>query len=159
MAGAPEAAGLRARIEAFLDAHHVMTLATAGAAGPWAAAVFYASEGIALYFISSPESRHSLDIEAGGAVAATIQGECADWREIRGIQLEGPAQRLAGAARARAALCYGRKLPLVANLASAPAEIAAALARIEWYQVTPRRIRLIDNTLGFGHKEELTLGP
>jgi uncharacterized protein YhbP (UPF0306 family) len=157
MGGAPEAAGLRERIEAFLGAHRVMTLATAGPAGLWAAAVFYASEGLALYFISAPGSRHCLDIEAGGKVAATIQGECADWREIRGIQLEGSAHRLTGPRRAGAVLCYAKKLPLVANLASAPAEIAAAMARIEWYQVTPRRIRLIDNTLGFGHKEELTV--
>ncbi len=157
MAGAPERLSLRARIEAFLAAHHVMTLATAGPDGPWAAAVFYASEGVELYFLSAPGSRHCRGIEASGAAAAAIHGECRDWREIRGIQLDGSVTRLEGAARAAAALCYGRKFPLVANAASAPAEIAAALARIEWYRVSPRRIRLIDNTLGFGHKEELSL--
>lgn len=150
---------LRERIEAFLGAHQVMTLATAGRAGPWAAAVFYASEGFTLYFVSVSSSRHALDIEANGAVAATIHGECADWREIRGLQLEGTASRLTGTARASAALCYGRKHPLVANLALAPAAIVAAMAKIDWYQVAPRRVRLIDNTLGFGHKEELTLEP
>lgn len=155
MDGAADRSELRERIEAFLGAHHVMTLATTGPAGPWAAAVFYASDGLALYFVSAPTSRHSLDIEAGGTAAATIHAECRDWREIRGIQLEGAASRLDGAARAEAALCYGRKFPLVANLASAPVEIAIALARVEWYQVTPRRIRLIDNTRGFGHREEL----
>ena len=157
MGGAPEGSELRERIEAFLGAHHVMTLATTGPAGPWAAAVFYASDGLALYFVSAPDSRHSQDIETGGAVAATIHGECRDWREIRGIQLEGPAKRLAGAASAAAALHYGRKFPLLANLAAAPAELAAAMTRVAWYQVTPRRIRLIDNTRGFGHKEELSL--
>ena len=157
MGGAPERPELRERIEAFLGEHHVMTLATSGAAGPWAAAVFYASDGLTLYFVSAPGSRHSLEIEASGAVAATIHAECRDWREIRGVQLEGAASRLDGAARAAAALCYGRKFPLVANLASAPAEIAIALARVAWYQVLPRRIRLIDNTRGFGHKEELRL--
>ena len=156
MGGAPDRSELRERIEAFLDAHHVMTLATRGPAGPWAAAVFYANDGLTLYFISAPSSRHSRDIEAGGAVAASIHAECSDWREIRGIQLEGSANRLAGAARAAAALCYGKKFPLLANLAAAPAEIAAAMTRVEWYQVTPQRLRLIDNTRGFGHKEEFS---
>ncbi len=155
MGGAPDRSELRERIEAFLGAHHVMTLATTGPAGPWAAAVFYASDGLALYFVSAPTSRHSVDIAAAGVVAATIHAECRDWREIRGIQLEGAASRLDGAARAAAALCYGRKFPLVANLAAAPVEIAIALARVDWYRVSPSRIRLIDNTRGFGHKEEL----
>ena len=108
MGGVPAQSGQRERIEAFLRAHHVMTLATTGPAGPWAAAVFYASDGLTLYFVSAPTSRHSLEIEAGGVVAATIHAECSDWREIRGIQLEGSANRLAGDASAAAALHYGR---------------------------------------------------
>ena len=36
---------------AYLAGHHVMTLATQGADGPWAAAVFYASDGASLIFL------------------------------------------------------------------------------------------------------------
>jgi len=148
-------AGLRPRIEAFLQAHHVMSLATAGPDGPWSAAVFYASDGLTLYFLSAPASRHGRDIEAGGRAAATIHNEVGDWREIRGLQLEGTAARLSGSDRAAAMARYGEKFPLTAQLSSAPAEIAAAMARVEWYRLSPRRVRLVDNTLGFGHREEL----
>ena len=148
-------AGLRPRIEAFLQAHHVMSLATSGPEGPWSAAVFYASDGLTLYFLSAPASRHSRDIEASGRAAATIHRDIGDWREIRGLQLEGAAKRIGGSERAAALLRYGRKFPLVADLASAPREIAAAMARVEWYRLSPQRVRLVDNTLGFGHREEL----
>ena len=150
-------AGLRPRIEAFLQAHHVMSLATAGLEGPWSAAVFYASDGVTLYFLSAPASRHSLDIASSGRAAATVHKDIKDWREIRGLQLEGEAARLSGGERDAALARYGKKFPLVANLASAPKEIATAMARVEWYRLSPRRIRLVDNSLGFGHREELDL--
>ena len=133
--------GLRPRIESFLQAHHVMSLATSGPEGPWSAAVFYASDGLRLYFLSAPASRHCPDIR--------------DWREIHGLQLEGAAARIAGTERAAAIARYGEEFPLIAKLSSAPREIAAAMARVEWYRLTPRRVRLVDNTLGFGHREEL----
>lgn len=148
-------AGLRPRIEAFLQAHHVMSLATSGPEGPWSAAVFYASEGVTLYFLSAPASRHSRDIEASGRAAATIQKDIGDWREIRGLQLEGAAARIAGSERAAAIARYGEKFPLIAQLSSAPREIADAMAHVECYRLSPRRVRLVDNTLGFGHREEL----
>lgn len=148
-------AGLRPRIEAFLQAHHVMSVATSGPEGPWSAAVFYASDALTLYFPSSPASRHSRDIEASGRAAATIHAETGDWREIRGLQLEGAAARISGTERVAAIARYGEKFPLVAELSSVPREIAAAMARVEWYRLTPRRVRLVDNTLGFGHREEL----
>lgn len=148
-------AGLRPRIEAFLQAHHVMSLATSGPEGPWSAAVFYASDGVTLYFLSAPSSRHSRDIEASGRAAATIHSDIADWREIRGLQLEGAASRIAESERAAALARYGAKFPLIADPSSAPPEITAAMARVEWYRLSPQRVRLVDNTLGFGHREEL----
>jgi uncharacterized protein YhbP (UPF0306 family) len=117
--------------------------------------VFYASDGLRLYFLSAPASRHCRDIEASGRAAATIHNQTRDWREIHGLQLEGAAARIAGTERAVALARYGEQFPLIAQLSSAPREIAAAMARVEWYRLTPRRVRLVDNTLGFGHREEL----
>ena len=149
--------GLRLRIEAFLEAHHVMSLATSGPEGPWSAAVFYANDGLTLYFISAPGSRHSRDIEASGRAAATIHRDVGNWREVRGVQLGGEAARIGGTQRAAALARYARKFPLIADLSSAPREIAAAMGRMEWYRLSPRRVRLVDNTLGFGHREELEI--
>lgn len=148
-------AGLRQRIESLLREHHVMSLATSGPDGPWSAAVFYASDGLTLYFLSAPASRHVRDIEAHGRAAASIHRDVDDWRQIRGVQLEGTAQRIEGVERAAALARYAGKFPLVAQLSSAPREIAAAMSRVQWYRLSPRRVRLVDNALGFGHREEL----
>ena len=74
---------------AYLANHQVMTLATSGPQGLWAAAVFYASEGFTLTFLSAAHTRHAQNITAVPHVAATIQEDYRDWQKIQGIQLEG----------------------------------------------------------------------
>ena len=142
---------------AYLHEHNVMTLATTGPHGLWAAAVFYVNDGFTLYFLSAPSSRHSLNIETLPGVSATIQEDYKDWREIKGIQIEGEARRIDGAEQAAAIARYGLKFPIVGNLASAPAEIVKAMSRIVWYKVVPTRMYFIDNTLGLGHRDEVPL--
>ena len=72
------------RIAAFLDAHHVMSLATSGRQGSHAANVFYIRDGAALLWVSDRESRHSLDIENNPSVAATVAPDYSDIAEIQG---------------------------------------------------------------------------
>jgi hypothetical protein len=141
----------------YLQRHRVLNLATSGPEGIWAAAVFYVNDGFTLYFLSAPTSRHSRNIEASPRVAATIQEEYADWREIKGIQLGGEAARIAGPEQAAAAQRYGQRYPVVANLTSAPSEIVKALERVAWYRIRPDRLYLIDNSRGLGHRDEVLL--
>jgi hypothetical protein len=151
--------GLRERVLRYLAAHHVMTLATTGPEGPWAAAVFYASEDFTLYFLSAPGSRHGRNMAAQPRVAATIQEDYPDWPEIQGIQLEGEVSLIEGAEKAEAMRLYGLKFPVVADSARMPPEIARALDRVAWYELVPARLYFIDNSRGFGHRDELPLGP
>jgi hypothetical protein len=65
------AAPLAPELAAYLANHHVMTLATQGSNGPWAAAVFYAWFDGALIFLSSPKSRHAANLAQDGRCAAT----------------------------------------------------------------------------------------
>jgi uncharacterized protein len=148
---------LRDNALAYLHDHNVMTLATTGPQGLWAAAVFYVNDGFTLNFLSAPSSRHSLNIEAQPTVSATIQEDYKDWREIKGIQLAGEASRIEGSEQAVAIARYGLKFPIVGNLASAPTEIVKALSRIVWYKVVLTRLYFIDNTLGLGHRDEVPL--
>jgi uncharacterized protein YhbP (UPF0306 family) len=150
---------LRERVQGYLRAHHVMTLATCGAAGPWAAALFYVHEGSTLFFLSSPNSRHAQDLELDPRVAVAIQDNVAEWSQIQGLQIEGHARRLGGNEEARARALYAARFPLIGALAQAPAALRDAFARVRWYAVTARRVRWIDNSLGFGHRDELDLGP
>src|SRR5208283_5303479 len=117
---------------------HVATLATMGADGPWAAAVFYVSDGYTLYFLSSPRSRHCRNLEQDSRVAVTVQADYSEWHEINGVQLEGEATLLTGAEEKRARHA-----------------IASALSRVRWYSIVPARLFFIDNSIGFGHRDEI----
>lgn len=146
---------LREKTLAYLQNHNVMTLATTGPEGLWAAAVFYVNDGFTLYFLSAPTTRHSRNIAAQPAVAVTIQEDYEDWPEIKGIQLEGQVYPLEAPERATVIARYGAKFPVVGNLAKAPPEITRAMSKIAWYKVVPERLYFIDNSLGLGHRDEV----
>jgi uncharacterized protein len=148
---------LRDRTLAYLQNHQVATLATSGPEGVWAAAVFYVNDGFTLYFLSSPTSRHSLNLAACPRIAATIQEDYEDWRDIKGIQMEGIAVRIEGRDQVTAMAGYTLKFPVIRNALDAPAEILKALARIAWYRIQPTRLYFIDNSLGLGHGDEVPL--
>jgi uncharacterized protein YhbP (UPF0306 family) len=139
----------------YLAVHRVVTLATQGPEGLWAADVFYVNDGFDLYFISSPTSRHGSNLAAQPQVAATVHEDYLDWREIKGIQLEGTVEQVSKAEEAGVLALYGRKFPVVANLASAPAPIAAAFAKVRWYKLAAARAYFIDNSAGFGHRDQV----
>lgn len=139
----------------YLFQHQVMTVATIGAKGPWAAAVFYVNEGFAFYFLSAGHTRHSQNIARDGRVSATIQEDYKDWPAIKGIQLEGIVQQLEGAERQRAQTLYEEKYPFIKNATS---QIRLGLARVNWYRLLPDRLYFIDNSKGLGHRDEILLG-
>lgn len=153
--GAGTGPSARERALQYLESHHVMSLATHDRDGPWAAAVFYASDGFELCFLSAPSTRHAAAIAANPVVAATIHEDYADWAQIRGIQLEGTVIELAGAQAQEARELYADKFAIVADLAKAPQAIADAFARVRWYRLIPRRLHLIDNTVAFGRREQV----
>lgn len=142
----------------YLEHHRVATLATCGPDGPWAAAVFYVSVGPTLYFLSSPSSRHCRNLTLDPRCAATVQEDTGDWTRIKGIQLEGQASEVHGDEAWLARQRYADKFPLVGRLASAPAVIVAALAKVHWYRLQPLHMHFIDNSQGFGHRERVDLG-
>ncbi len=145
------------RIAAFLDAHHVMSVATLGPGGPHAANLFYARDGFALLWVSDPASRHSAGLAADARVAATIARDYTDYAEIRGLQVDGRARRLVdGAERARARKILQARFPFLEKLGDA--EVRDSYARAEIYRLDVVRFVLIDNTRGFGHKDVLELG-
>ncbi len=154
MSEAPADRDLVALTQAYLARHQVMTLATTGPAGLWAAAVFYCEQGFDLFFLSAGHTRHGQNLLASGRAAATIQHDNQTWATIQGIQLEGAVMRLSGARREAAVAAYGRRYPFVADPAP---PIAAALARVEWFRLRPDRLFFIDNRLGLGHRDEVPL--
>lgn len=150
---------LRIRLQGYLRDHNVATLATCGSGTPWGAALFYVNDGYTLYFLSSPTSRHCLNLAENPRVAVTIQEDYSDWLEIRGVQLEGVASGISGAEEEKARRLYGQKFPVVGMLAQAPAAIVKALAKVRWYKIVPQHLYFIDNSLGLGTRDEIKLPP
>jgi uncharacterized protein YhbP (UPF0306 family) len=145
------------QVAAYLTGHHVMTLATQGGEGPWAAAVFYASDDASLIFLSAPNTRHCRNLALDSRCAATIQEDYREWSQIKGIQLEGRVVELQGDEEKRAVRLYGEKFPIVGAMASVPPAIVKALARVRWFRLIPERLHFIDNSQGFGHRDEIDL--
>ena len=149
--------GLRIQVQDYLHAHHVATLATVGSEGVWAAAVFYVNDGFKIYFLSSPASRHCQNLAHNAHVAVTIQEDYADWPDIKGVQIEGISSEITGAEEDRARKLYGQKFEVFGKASQAPMAIAKALSKVRWYKVVPTRLFFIDNSAGFGHRDEIDL--
>ena len=154
---------LRSRILAYLEAHNTMTIACCRQDQPWAAAVFYASDGFDLYFFSNPHSRHGMNMAANPSVSITIHEDYGDWREIRGIQLEGLAERVRSPKlKIRCWELYRRKFPFVDEFfrpGSLRETLQSKLTGIRFYRIVPHAIWYLDNSRGFGHRELLPLPP
>lgn len=152
---------LRQSILDYLQAHNVMTIASCHENIPWAAAVFYASDEFDLYFFSSPKSRHGVNMAANAVVSAAIHEDYHDWRAIRGIQLEGRAERLRSLKlQARFWEVYLKKFPFVKQFFQAGGVrdvLQAKLSGIRLYRIVPHTVYYIDNSRGFGHRDRLDL--
>ena len=151
---------LKQQILDYIQTHNTMTLATCASDTPWAATVFYASEELKLFFFSVPDSRHCQNLAANPRVAVTIQEDYKDWREIKGIQLEGTVALVDSLTeKAKAMAVYGRKYPAVIKLFSNPASgvFYKAFLKVKFYCVTPEKLFYIDNAQGFGKRQELAV--
>ena len=149
---------LRAEIEAFLAAHHTVSLATVDNQGlPHAANLLYAADGLTLYWMSDTNTRHSRHLESRPRVTATVAPDYTDFRLIRGLQIFGKARRLGGAESLATAARMVSRYGFLAELAKGPPALRAAFEKAGFYCLEPELITLIDNTQGFGHKETLEL--
>ena len=146
-------ADTRARIAAFLGAHSTLNLATTGAGGdPMAASLFFAADDeLRLYWLSSGTSRHSLNLARRPAAAITIHNQTWAWPEIAGVQMQGQAAVvLPGEPWQAAWTLYSVKFPFVTRM-------RAEVAKSNFYVFTANWMRLVDNRLGFGHREEISV--
>ena len=147
------------RFAAFLDAHHVFSLATAGLQGPHATNLLYARDGLALLWVSDPSSRHSIELEGNEQVAATIAADYAEYSQIQGLQICGRAHRIIEMTeRTRARVLLETRYSFLKRSAEGSSAVRAIYAQSQIYRLDPVRMILIDNSLGFGHKDILELG-
>jgi uncharacterized protein YhbP (UPF0306 family) len=127
-----------------------------------AASVFYVNVGFDLYFISSPSSRHGEDLAINPRAAVTINEDYNNWLDIKGLQLSGKVRQVGRIAdHAEIADAFTHKFPDVGGFFGKPDDmpesIADKVAKVLFYRFRPSSIFYIDNSQGFGHKEELVL--
>jgi len=153
----------RSTASRFLDEIGTLTLATASLdAAPWAATVFFvADKRFNLYFVSDHRTQHGRDVTDNPRAAATVNPDCDNWNEVRGLQLSGRVEVVEGAERAKALLLYFKKFPQIDALFQSPQgeheeTIASRLKAANFYCLRPEKVRVIDNAKGFGHRVEFT---
>jgi hypothetical protein len=143
----------RAAAAAFLKTHSTLVLATLDQkTQPQAASLFYVSDAaLNLYWLSDEKSAHSQNIERASRVAVAIHNETWNWRDIQGLQINGQARRLVVPDEIdRAWTLYRDKFPFAS-------EFAERVAGSSFYICAPQWMRWINNSQGFGHREEFTL--
>lgn len=146
---------LKSSICRYLVQHTTLSLATCSDGRPWSTDLFYASDdSCRLYFVSSVTTRHCQDIAVNPRVSVSISEQVAGWKEIKGLQLDGVAGVVSGADRNGVTELYFTKFPALKKLHYA-SEILKLLRKSSFYRISPKWIRLIDNSKGFGHKDEM----
>ncbi|HKQ32359.1 MAG TPA: pyridoxamine 5'-phosphate oxidase family protein [Thermodesulfobacteriota bacterium] len=146
----------RDRIACLLDGHNTMSLATSRDGEVYAASLFYASDGLTLYFLSNPDSSHSVNIALNSRAAVTISKDHSDWRAICGLQIKGKVFEVTESEEEAARKVFGKKYPFLAGLLG-NRELFRGARGISFYKVVPETVKLIDNTVHFGYKTELDL--
>jgi len=147
---------IRDTVEVLLDGHNTMSLATTRNGSVYAASLFYASDGLTLYYLSDPGSAHSVNISLNPEVAVTISKDHSEWKTVRGLQMRGRAYEVPECESEPARNIFEKKYPFLAGLLGMP-DLFRGACGIAFYKVVPETVRLIDNSVHFGYKAELSL--
>lgn len=155
-----EEAELRKILLDYMDGCSSLSLATEKDGRPWSASLFFVNIGFEIYFLSSPSSRHGENILVNPEVSATINPDYSKWQDIKGIQLEGRAEKIGGIIEnPKIVAAYLRKFPDVTDFLKSPLKMGAAVstkvAKVAFYRLKPRKMFFVNNSLGFGHRDEL----
>ena len=158
----PSAAELRALAEELVRNQSTMTLATSKNAQAWAAPVYYVYHKFIFYFLSDPATRHIREALESGQVSVAIHAPSFEWREIRGMQMSGRVEHVAGKMEAlRAVGAYLKKFPFTQDFFTPGLTLdMAALEsrfRVKLYRFSPSLTYYLDNKIGFGFRAEIVL--
>ncbi|MEW6663356.1 MAG: pyridoxamine 5'-phosphate oxidase family protein [Bacillota bacterium] len=139
---------------AYLNAHHVATLATVGPEGPWASAVFYVNTGFIIYFLTENHTRHGRNLAANSLVAAAIHEDYSDWEEIKGIQLFGKAAPVGAMEKSQVLGLFIQKFSSLKTFLRVP-DYLKIVTRAQVYRLTPQELWYLDNQKGFSSRQKV----
>jgi nitroimidazol reductase NimA-like FMN-containing flavoprotein (pyridoxamine 5'-phosphate oxidase superfamily) len=147
---------LRQKIQALLDEHRIMTIATLRPDGwPQATTVGYVNEGMTLWFLCGLESQKARNLARDNRVSITVDHDTADVMAITGLSMAARAHRVIDRAEAEKVL---RMLPQ--QYPDAPAGTAGmqmpTADEVALFRVEPEVISVLDYTKGFAHTDLVT---
>ncbi|MEM1446947.1 MAG: pyridoxamine 5'-phosphate oxidase family protein [Planctomycetota bacterium] len=152
----PDRLAFDQEVSLFLATCRTATLATVDTdGGPCAANVQYVHDtDFRLFWVSSPESMHSVNLQHEPRVAITVYAHDDRAENIHGLQMRGVAGVVeAGEPTQSAFDLYTDKFAFIA----ANPQLRAAVEKQRFYEFTPTWLRWIDNRVRFGHKVEISL--
>ena len=155
------AEGIQNNLIEMLKEHHTVTISTRDEASVWSATVFYVSDSnLNLFFLSAHKSKHIQHINMIPEVSATVYKDQKDWEKIKGIQMSGIVKELNGQDREDAISQYLVKYKYLNRVINEPLnqdeeKIGSQFASIPFFKLKPNFIRIIDNQVAFGHREQI----
>ncbi|MFQ5803516.1 MAG: pyridoxamine 5'-phosphate oxidase family protein [Candidatus Methylomirabilales bacterium] len=145
---------LREIFFSLLEENRIMTLATFGEEGPWAAPVIYAwethSASVALYFMSRLSTRHVKNLLEAPRVAAAIHPN--ETRPLRGLQAEGTVEMLRGKEALHVIRIYLRRFPLARRRFPIRTVLEESLD-LRFFRFLPERVYILsEEHFGWGNR-------
>ena len=136
-------------INNFIQNHNTLTLATERNHEVFAAALFYVpvDNCEAVIFVSNPKSDHIKNLKYNSKCAATIQKNNLDWEKIKGIQIKGEVET----AKDKYWKIYLKEFDYI----SSNETLKKAMEKVQLYKLKIKWARFIDNSKGFGNKNEI----
>ena len=153
--------GVQNNATEMLKEHHTLTISTRDNASVWSATVFYVSDSnLNLYFLSSEKSRHIQHINMNPEVSATVYKDQKDWEKLKGIQISGTVESVKGLEREHTIDQYLEKYEYLNRVINHPLnedeeKIGSRFKSILFFKLKPSLIRIINNQVAFGHKEQI----
>ena len=145
---------LKQKIQALLDEHRIMTVATLRPDGwPQATTVGYVNEGLTLYFLCGLDSQKARNLALDNRISVTIDHDTADLMAIRGLSMAARAHVVVDRAEAEKVL---RLLPLkYPDAPPLPLKMPSP-DEVRLFRLEPVVISVLDYSLGFGHTDLVT---
>ena len=150
-------------VREYIVTHDTLSLATTYNGQVCSTPLFYQVDSdLRLYFISDATTRHIQNAINNPKAAVSIFEQNQSWQSIRGVQIEGNVSRVSDKKRKQIETLYCEKFTFLKNILEAVDDEDAKRVKqrfqsSKFYAVTPDFVRFIDNSRGFGFKEEYYL--
>jgi nitroimidazol reductase NimA-like FMN-containing flavoprotein (pyridoxamine 5'-phosphate oxidase superfamily) len=136
---------LRAEILSYISSHNVCRIAISDGKSPSAYSMYYLNVGLKVYFESDPVSQKVQILRANPKISMAIDEDYADWRNIKGAQINGRANILDETASARIRRAYLEKFPIIEEIGGLPAHHV-------FIEVVPEKVYFMDFSKKFGNR-------